>query len=138
MIAGNIGDFLNADTLRGSGEVHEVTQIAGQIGFAVPVFVSNTLRAELTPQPAIAKNGVTEYQITKGMLELLFEMSKKAKTQTVRFPYVVPSWDITKQETDYRDLDLQATLFAIDESAMVIITEYGEVADILEGRPRSD
>ena len=114
-MTGDIRNFFTLGCVRASGEMVEVSEIADEVGFGIPMFFSNDLAAELGCGRA-----------RRNVLTFLFYLAQGHDSQHVVLSYA--------SENRGR-LEIIATLFVPDEGPFVILALYDEVRDILEGLP---
>ena len=128
--------ILTLEFYRSTGEGCEIDeQITAQAGFGVPIFFSQGLYEALRPDSVTTKYGISTQQNILDTLHLLYRLSRNSDEQTIVFETAVPRWSPKEMGFEARELSLAGTLFIAEDGPFIILCEYEEVSDILEGEP---
>ena len=126
--------LLTLDFYRSTGEGREIDEdIAERAGFGVPIFFSQTLYEALRPDSVTTKYGISTRQNILDTLNLLYHHSRYSERQTIVFETAVPRWSPKEMGFEARGLNIAGTLFTAENDPFVVVCEYEEVRDIVEG-----
>ena len=114
------------ETLRASGEVVEITELAREAGFAVPVFISNELYEEISPESELLFFGYDTRKAISDLLKTVARHTDGRDDPILRMTHYLPVWNAAKGEIEVSEMEAAAGLFSFSPDGMFIIISRWE------------